>query len=107
MHTYRSTVLAFAFAVIASPVLAQAAAPDKSPPGTSAPSQFDAQSRQSQRAGESLSERLERSGGVNKPPEHADKDIHLTPPATGDNMNLPPSALPPAKNPPEKEGTPK
>src|SRR3569623_1182949 len=98
MHTYRATVLAFAFAVVASPVLAQVPAPDKSPPGTSAPSE---------RSGENLSERLERSGGVIKPPEHADKDIHLTPPATGDNMNLPPSALPPAKNPTEKEGTPK
>jgi hypothetical protein len=105
MRTCRSTVIAFALAVSASPAFAQATSADKNPPGTSAPSQFDAQSHQSQR--DSLSERLERSGGVIKPPEHADKEIHLTPPATGDTMNLPPSALPPAKNPTEKEGTPK
>jgi hypothetical protein len=106
MRTYQTTVLAIVLAGFASSAFAQAAAPDKDPPGTAAPPQLDLQSRQSQRGGESLSERLERSGGVIKPPEHADKDIHLTPPATGDNMNLPPSALPPSKNPVEK-GTPK
>jgi hypothetical protein len=105
MRTCRPSVIAIALAVSVSPAFAQVTSADKNPPGTSAPSQFDSQSPQSQQ--DSLSERLERSGGVIKPPDHADKEIHLTPPPTGDDMNLPPSALPPAKNPTEKQGTPK
>ena len=91
----------------AGSAFAQSAAPKPTPPGTNAPSQFDAQAGQSRNAGEDLSDRLSRSNGVIKPPAHADADIHLTPPPTGDQMNLPPSALPPAKNPTEKEATPK
>ena len=81
---------------------AQTATPDQNPPGTNAPSQFDSQARQSQRSGENLSDRLSRSNGVIKPPANTDKDIHLTPPATGDQMTVPPSA-----NPAEKNATPK
>lgn len=97
-----NTTLAITFALVLSTaqVFAQAAAPDKTPPGTNAPSQFDSQSRQSQRDGESLSDRLGRSGGVIKPPEHADKDINLTPPPTGDKMAVPPNSG-------EKSATPK
>ena len=107
MSTCKVMTIAFALAVSAPSAFAQIAVPEKTPPGTNAPSQFDSQSRQGQRNGDNLSDRLERSDGVIKPPEHADKDIHLTPPATGDRMNLPRSALPPSKNPTKKEGTPK
>ena len=97
----RNTALAILFTLaMSSQVFAQAGVPDKTPPGTNALSQFDSQSRQSQRDGESLSDRLERSGGVIKPPEHADKDIHLTPPPTGDKMAVPPNSG-------EKNATPK
>ena len=103
----KALTLVFAMAVSAPPVLAQTATPDKNPPGTNTPSQFDSQSRQSQRSGENLSDRLERSNGIIKPPEHADTDIHVTPPETGDRMAVPPSVVPPNKSPTEKEGTPK
>jgi hypothetical protein len=98
--TLTALAIAFSLALSTSQVFAQVAAPDKNPPGTNAPSQFDSQSRQSQRNGESLSDRLERSNGVIKPPEHADKDIHLTPPPTGDQMAVPPNSA-------EKNATPK
>ena len=100
MGTNKALAITFALAMSTSQAFAQAAAPDKTPPGTNAPSQFDSQSRQSQREGDSLSERLARSGGVIKPPEHADKDIYLTPPPTGDRMAVPPNTQ-------EKNATPK
>lgn len=80
---------------------AQTAAPDKAPPGSAqqnAPSQFDAQAGHSGSKDESLSDRLDRSNGVIKPPAHADSDIHVTPPPTGDNMAIPPSVSPAEKN---------
>ena len=100
MKTYKTVGIAFALAMSGSHAFAQIATQDKTPPGTNAPSQFDSQSRQSQRQGENLSDRLERSDGVIKPPAHADTDIHVTPPATGDKMAVPPSAV-------EKNATPK
>lgn len=72
---------------------AQTAAPAQNPPGASAqnaPSQFDSQAREAERKGENLSERLDRTDGVIKPPAHADTDIHVTPPPTGDSMAVPP-----------------
>ena len=107
MRIYQAMAITFGLVMSTSQAFAQAAAPEKTPPGTNAPSQFDAQSRQSQRSDENLTDRLKRSGGVIKPPEHADQDIHLTPPPTGDQMSVPPSSVPPNKNPDEKEGTPK
>lgn len=107
MRTYQAMAIAFGLAMFSPQAFAQTPAPEKNPPGTNAPSQSDSQSRQSQRNDENLTDRLKRSGGVIKPPEHADQDIHLTPPATGDQMSVPPSSIPPNKNPDEKEGAPK
>ena len=107
MRTYQAMAIALGLAMTTSLAFAQTAAPEKTPPGTNAPSQFDSQSQQSQRNDENLTDRLKRSGGVIKPPEHTDRDIHLMPPATGDRMSVPPSSIPPNKNPDEKEGTPK
>ena len=67
-------------------------------PMQNAPSQFDSQSKEAQRKGENLSERLDRTDGVIKPPAHADSGIYVTPPATGDAIMVPP---------PEKQVTPK
>ena len=80
---------------------AQTAAPEQNPPGANAqnaPSQIDSQSKEAERKGENLSERLDRTDGVIQPPAHADKDIHVTPPPTSDSMAVPP---------PEKQTTPK
>jgi hypothetical protein len=54
-----------------------------------APSQFDAQS--GQQRGQSLSERLDQSGGVIHPPADVDSGIHVRPPATGDKMPVVPA----------------
>ena len=72
---------------------AQTAARPSNPPGANAqnaPSQFDSQPKEAERKGENLSERLDRTDGVIKPPANADSDIHVTPPPTGDSMAVPP-----------------
>ena len=101
-----SLIVMLAAGVCGWPVIStqvQTAAPSQNPPGANAPSQnapsqFDSQSKEAQRKGENLSERLDRTDGVIKPPPHADSDIHVTPPATGDSMSIPP---------PDKQVTPK
>jgi len=74
---------------------AQTAVPAQNPPGANAqnaPAQFDSQSKEAERKGENLSERLDRTDGVIKPPAHADSDIHVVSPPTGDSMAVPPPA---------------
>lgn len=98
-----SLILVASACSLALAAQAQTSAPGKNPGSTSqdAPAQFDTQA--DQRKGESLSERLDRSDGVIKPPAHADSEIHVAPPSTGDKMAIPPSAV----NPTQKNDTPK
>jgi hypothetical protein len=57
----------------------------------SAPRHFDAQA--DNRSNESLSQRLDRTDGVIRPPAHVDPKIQETPPPTGDRgVVLPPSS---------------
>jgi hypothetical protein len=71
------------------------------PPGPSsdqnAPSQFDAQS--GQQRGQSLSERLDQSGGVIHPPGNVDSGMQVPPPATGDKMPVVPAPGSPGGDP--------
>ncbi len=53
-----------------------------------APSQFDSQSRQQR--DRTLSERLDRSDGVIRPPSNVDPHMQVPPPATGDKMPIVP-----------------
>jgi hypothetical protein len=67
------------------------------PPGPGAdqraPKSFDAQ------RGQSLSERLDQSGGVIHPPSDVDSGIHVAPPATGDKMPIVPAPGSPGGDP--------
>jgi hypothetical protein len=54
-----------------------------------APGQFDAQA--GQQRDQTLSERLDRSGGVIHPPANVDPEMRVTPPATGDKMPIVPA----------------
>jgi hypothetical protein len=67
------------------------------PPGPGAdqraPKSFDAQ------PGQSLSERLDQSGGVIHPPSDVDSGIHAAPPATGDKMPIVPAPGSPGGDP--------
>jgi hypothetical protein len=67
------------------------------PPGPGAdqraPKSFDAQ------PGQSLSERLDQSGGVIHPPSDVDSGIHVAPPATGDKMPIVPAPGSPGGDP--------
>jgi hypothetical protein len=65
-------------------------------PDQSAPSQFDSQTRKSD---QNLSQRLNRSGGVIHPPGNVDPEIHVAPPATGDNMPVVPAPGSPGGDP--------
>jgi hypothetical protein len=71
------------------------------PPGPGAdqraPKSFDAQP--GQQRGQSLSERLDQSGGVIHPPSDVDSGIHVAPPATGDKMPIVPAPGSPGGDP--------
>jgi hypothetical protein len=71
------------------------------PPGPgadqNAPKSFDAQ--RGQQRGQSLSERLDQSGGVIHPPGDVDSGIHIAPPATGDKMPIVPAPGSPGGDP--------
>jgi len=97
------SVVAAGASILALAAHAQTSAPNKNPGSAiqDSPSHFDAQA--DHRKGESLSERLDRSDGVIKPPTQADSDMHVAPPPTGDKMAIPPSAV----NPAQKNDTPK
>jgi hypothetical protein len=55
-----------------------------------APAHFDSQAQM--RPNETLSERLDRTNGVIRPPAHVDPEIHETPPPTGDREIVVPPA---------------
>jgi hypothetical protein len=78
---------AFALAFAAG-VPAFAQSQPRAPAEQNAPRHFDSQA--SPQGDRTLSERLDRSGGVISPPAHVDPDIHVTPPATGDKMPVVP-----------------
>jgi len=52
-----------------------------------------------QQRGQSLSERLDQSGGVIRPPSDVDSGIHVAPPATGDKMPIVPAPGSPGGDP--------
>jgi hypothetical protein len=83
--------------VVACPGAAFAAEPGPSAaPGQNAPSQFDSQAR---RGDQNLSDRLDRSGGVIRPPGNVDPGMHVPPPATGDKMPVVPAPDSPGGDP--------
>jgi hypothetical protein len=71
--------------------------PPNSGADQNAPSRFDAQA--GQQRSQSLSERLDRSGGVIHPPGNVDADIQIPPPATGDKMPVMPAPGSPGGDP--------
>jgi hypothetical protein len=71
--------------------LGPSAAPDQNAPG-----QFDSQARPGD---QNLSQRLDRSGGVIRPPSNVDPEIHVAPPATGDKMPVVPAPGSPGGDP--------
>ena len=75
---------------------AQAPGPNRAP-DQNAPSQFDAQS--GRQRDQTLSERLDRSGGVIHPPANVDPEMHVKPPATGDKMPVLPAPGSPGGDP--------
>jgi hypothetical protein len=91
MHklTLIPAMVAFGLAITSAAALGQSqpsgpsAAPDQN-----APSHFDAQAGQGRDL--SLSERLDRSGGVIHPPSHVDPEMPVTPPTTRDKMPIVP-----------------
>jgi hypothetical protein len=79
------------------PVVAVAAEPGPSAaPGENTLSRFDSQAR---KGDQSLSERLDRSGGVIRPPDNLDSEMHVAPPATGDKMPVVPAPGSPGGDP--------
>jgi hypothetical protein len=61
-----------------------AAPPTGSPPDQNAPQHFDSQGKK-QNDDQSLSQRLDRSDGVIRPPTHVDRDMVQSPPPSADN----------------------
>jgi hypothetical protein len=94
LEFYRSMLgIAAGTLLLASGANAQKVAPPPDPKDQNAPSQFDSQA--GNRKNETLSERLDRTDGVIKPPAHVDPGIHETPPPTGDKgIVLPPQPGP-------------
>ena len=81
----------------ASPGVALAAEPGpNTAPGQNAPGQFDSQARN---GAQNLSDRLDRSGGVIRPPDNVDPGMHVPPPATGDKMPVVPAPGSPGGDP--------
>ncbi len=76
---------------------AQSTSPNpKGAPDQNAPSQFDSQSHQRD---QTLSERLDRSDGVIRPPSNVDPQMHVPPPPTGDKMPIVPAPADPTVKP--------
>ena len=81
----------------AGPIVASAAELGPNPaPGQNAPGQFDSQVR---KGDQNLSDRLDRSGGVIRPPGNVDPEMHVPPPATGDKMPVVPAPGSPGGDP--------
>ena len=57
-------------------------------PEQNAPQHFDSQA--GKQSNQSLSKRLEQSGGVIRPPENVDPDMHQQPPPSADKMPVVP-----------------
>jgi hypothetical protein len=91
MRRFTRTPLLVVFGCAAASVaIAQAQPPGPSrAPDQNAPSQFDAQS--GGQRNQTLSERLDRSGGVIHPPGDVDPQMRVAPPATGDKMPVVPA----------------
>jgi hypothetical protein len=75
---------------------AQSPGPNRAP-DQNAPGQFDAQSGRER--DQTLSERLDRSGGVIHPPGNVDPQMQVKPPATGDKMPVVPAPGSPGGDP--------
>jgi hypothetical protein len=75
---------------------AQSPAPERNR-DQNAPSQFDSQAGRER--DQTLSERLDRSGGVIHPPGNVDPQMHVKPPATGDKMPVLPAPGSPGGDP--------
>lgn len=89
---------AAALFLVASGALAQApqarnnAAGEAHPQDQNAPEHFDSQAKKPGEQSKSLSQRLDQSNGVIKPPANVDPEIHETPPPTRDNNVITPPA---------------
>ncbi|HWM49609.1 MAG TPA: hypothetical protein VNR11_22130 [Xanthobacteraceae bacterium] len=89
MRTYRSTLAGLAAAgllLTAGGALAQTsgnAQADKAPADQNAPQHFD-RKESGKQDNQTLSERLDQSNGVIKPPRHVDPEMHQPPPPTAD-----------------------
>jgi hypothetical protein len=96
MRTIRQALLVgLAWAVVATGALAQTAAPEQN-----APRSFDSQAPEPGRSNETLSDRLDRTDGVIKPPAGVDPKIHEPTPPTGSRMPvIPPQAVTPDNQP--------
>jgi hypothetical protein len=95
VHVPIALVLALAAASAAS---GQSSAPSMKP-DQNAPKQFDAESTQQQQRNQNLSERLNRSGGVIRPPDSVDPEMRVAPPPTGDKMPVVPAPGSPGGDP--------
>jgi hypothetical protein len=85
---------AAALVLLSSAALAQAPPQPKVAPDQNAPAHFDNQANAPGAQNKTLSERLDQTNGVIKPPAHVDPEIHESPPPTGDNNVIPPPANP-------------
>ena len=86
---FRTLLLAAGTSLVASGAFAQTNPPSPGADDQNSPKQFDAQSRIPGQQNQTLSDRLDRSNGVIRPPAHVDPEIHESPPPTGDKMVVP------------------
>jgi hypothetical protein len=82
-----AVVLALA---VASDASGQSSAPSAKS-DQNAPSQFDADSTQPPERNQNLSDRLDRSSGVIRPPDSVDPEMRVAPPPTADKMPVVPA----------------
>jgi hypothetical protein len=86
-----------AVVLITSGAMAQTTAPKSGAPDQNAPEHFDDQATKPDAQNKSLSQRLDETNGVIKPPAHVDPEIHETPPPTGDQNVIHPPVNPTVK----------
>jgi hypothetical protein len=89
------------FTLFPAVVCAQPQSNAAAPKDQNAPEHFDSQASRSNRGNETLSDRLDRTDGVIRPPARVDPEIHEAPPPTGDKDIVIP-APPPGSNPAPK-----
>jgi hypothetical protein len=97
MRSLKVLPVVLGIAMLAAPEGRAMAAETGALPDQNAPSQFDQQA--GRRGDQTLSERLDRSDGVIRPPSRVDPQMHVTPPATGDKMPIVPAPGSPGGNP--------